>query len=119
MHEIRGIEGLRAALDDEVGVSDWHVIEQDQIDSFAWCTGDHYWIHTDPTRAAKSDPGGTIAHGLLVLSLGPTLTYSLLEVSGFSSSLNYGFERIRFTAPVPVGSRVRLRMTLSDRKSVV
>lgn len=96
----------------ELGCSDWELVDQDRIDEFAWATGDHYWIHTDADRVAQSGRAATIAHGLLTLALGPMLTYSLIEVSGFAATFNYGFEKVRFTAPVAVSSRIRLRLSL-------
>lgn len=80
------------------------------MNAFADATDDHQWIHLDTERAAASDLGGTIAHGLLSLSLGPHLSGQLLSLSGFAHSLNYGYNKVRFPAPVPVGSRVRMRL---------
>ena len=98
----------------EIGVSAWHVIDQATITAFADATGDHQWIHVDPARAAKEVPGGkTIAHGFLLLSLYPVLTAEFFHVAVNSYTLNYGLERVRFTAMVPVDSRVRLRQTIA------
>jgi acyl dehydratase len=113
---VRGSAELAALVGQEVGVSDWFDVSQEAIDAFAEATGDGYWLHTDPGRAAQSPAGGTIAHGLLTLSLGPGFTDALLEFEEFSLRLNYGYERVRFPAPVPVGSRVRMRSTLRDFK---
>lgn len=97
----------------EVGVSDWLTIEQSRIDKFADATGDHQWIHVDPERAAREMPGGkTIAHGFLTLSLIPALTEGLLTVDDVTRVINYGSDKVRFTAMVPVGSRVRARQKL-------
>jgi acyl dehydratase len=109
---IEGIEGLCACVGEELGVSEWRQLDQSQISAFADCTGDQYWIHTDPDRAATTARGTTIAHGLLTLSLGPVLSYEIFEITGVSVYLNYGYGKVRFTAPVPVGSRIRLRAIL-------
>jgi len=105
---------LRDHVGAEIGVSAWHTIDQATINTFAEATGDHQWIHVDPARAAKEVPGGkTIAHGFLLLSLYPALTSEFFAVAQNSYTLNYGLERARFTAMVPVGSRVRLRQTIA------
>lgn len=113
-HTIHGSEALAALVGDEIGPSEWFEVNQAAIDAFAEATGDRYWVHVDAERAAASPAGGTIAHGLLTLSLGPTLTYALLAFEGFSLMLNYGYDRVRFPAPLPVGSRVRMRAKLSQ-----
>jgi acyl dehydratase len=113
MLTITGIDDLKAKLGHELGVSDWHEITQEQIDAFAQVTNDHQWIHVDTERAARTPFGGTIAHGLLTLSLGPQFTYRMFAVEGFAFGLNYGYGRVRFPAPLPVGSRVRMRATLA------
>jgi acyl dehydratase len=110
---IRGLEELEAAVGEDLGVSSWLVVGQTDVDAFARVTGDHYWIHTDPERAARSPLGGTIAHGLLTLSLGPRFTYELVTFEGFAESMNLGYDRVRFPAPLPGGSRVRMRATLA------
>ncbi len=101
----------------DLGVSDWHGVDQATINGFAEVTGDRFWIHTDPVRAAEAG-GTTIAHGLLVLSLGPRLQYTLLDLRPVGSVLNYGYERVRFPAPTPAGTRVRLRLSCRDVKGV-
>ena len=99
----------------EIGLSDWVMIDQATIDAFADVTGDHQWIHVDPERAAKEVPGGkTIAHGYLCLSLFPRLTDAFFTVEQCSYTLNYGLERLRFTAMVPSGSRIRLRQSVAS-----
>ena len=95
----------------ELGVSRWFSIEQPRIDDFAKLTEDEQWIHVDVARAT-SESGGTIAHGLLTLSLLPVMGSSIWRLEGTTSVLNYGFDRVRFTAAVPSGARVRLRETL-------
>lgn len=100
---------------EEIGVSDWVEIDQAMINDFADATGDHQWIHVDPERAARETPGGkTIAHGFLLLSLFPRLSDEFFHVAQNSYTLNYGLERLRFTAMVPVGSRVRLRQSIAS-----
>jgi acyl dehydratase len=112
MRTFNGIDELRAAAGEEIGVSAWHAVTQAGIDAFAEVTGDRQWIHVDRERAASSPFGGTIAHGLLTLSLGPRLLEELLTVEGVAFGVNYGYGRVRFPAPVPAGSRVRMRATL-------
>ena len=103
-------EDLPGLAGQEVGVSDWVLIDQDRISKFADATGDHQWIHVDIERAKKEMPGGkTIAHGYLTLSLIPMLGNQILRVTGVSRGINYGANKVRFTNMVPVGSRVRGR----------
>jgi acyl dehydratase len=106
-------DALAALAGTEIGVSDWLLIDQARIDTFADATGDHQWIHVDAARAAREMPDGkTIAHGFLTLSLIPALTEGLLAVTDVARMINYGCDKVRFTAMVPVGSRVRARQTL-------
>ena len=88
MTTITGMEGLRAALGSELGVTEWREVTQAEVDAFADVTGDHQWIHIDPERAARSPLGGTIAHGLYTLSLAPAMTSALLSYDGFAFALN-------------------------------
>ena len=118
MLTITGIDELRAKVGEELGVSDWLEITQADIDAFAQATGDHQWIHVDPERAAQTPFGGTIAHGLLTLSLGPRFSGEAFALEGFAFALNYGYDRVRFPAPLPVDSRVRMRATLSSADEV-
>lgn len=98
-----------------LGCSAWTVVDQAQVDAFAALTGDDHWIHVDRERAAREMPQGrTIVHGFLVLSLIPALQRSIYTVRQRGRGLNYGCNRVRFTAPVPVGARLRLRQTLLD-----
>ena len=113
MTTITGLDGLRAAEGREIGVTDWREVTQDEVNAFADATGDHQWIHVDPERAAQSPLGGTIAHGLYTLSLAPAMTESLFSFEGFAFALNYGYNRVRFPAPLRVGTRVRMRATLA------
>jgi acyl dehydratase len=108
------LDALRAAVGTELGVSDWIPIGQQQVDQFAAATGDHQWIHTDPERAATGPFGTTIAHGFLTLSLLPVIGESVLQVDGVRMGINYGTNKVRFPAPVPVGSRVRGRVELVE-----
>jgi acyl dehydratase len=103
---------LKQAVGRELGVSDWLEITQRRIDQFADATGDHQWIHVDPERAARGPFGRTIAHGYLTQSLVNHFLPQIVEVRGVSMGVNYGADRLRFPAPVPVGSRVRGRAEL-------
>lgn len=104
---------MKNLVGEEVGVSDWVVIDQDTIDKFAAATGDHQWIHVDVERAKTEMPGGkTIAHGFLTLSLIPRLGATIWAIEHRSRGVNYGLNKLRFTAPVPAGARVRLRQKL-------
>ncbi|HWU64966.1 MAG TPA: MaoC family dehydratase [Ensifer sp.] len=98
-----------AAVGANLGVSDWLTIEQDRIDEFARATGDFQWIHVDPEKAKDGPFGKTIAHGYLSLSLINVFLPDLLFAEGMTMGVNYGTDRVRFPAPVPVGSRVRAR----------
>jgi len=103
---------LEGTAERELGASEWWQVEQRHIDLFAEATGDHQWIHVDPERAAKGPFGGTIAHGYLSLSLLPALLDDLIDVPDARIGINYGIDRIRFTSPVPSGSRVRAKAKL-------
>ena len=111
---IDGIDGLKACVGQHLGYSDYVEITQEQVNLFADATGDHQWIHVDPERAAQSPFGSTIAHGLYTLALGPRFTYEAYEIEGFAFGVNYGYDRVRFPAPLPVDSRVRMRATLGS-----
>jgi acyl dehydratase len=102
-----GPEAVQAAVGTHLGYSDWLEITQDRIDTFAEATGDHQWIHVDPERAKDGPYGKTIAHGYLTLSLSNYFLPQIVEVTGFSMGINYGTGKIRFPAPVPVGSKIR------------
>jgi acyl dehydratase len=108
------LDALEAAAGTELAVSDWVEITQERVNQFADATGDHQWIHVDPERAKRESPfGGPIAHGYLTLSLLPKLMSDAIEIDGTRVSVNYGVNRVRFTDPVPVGSRVRARIGLA------
>lgn len=117
---VEGIAGLEAIAGRETGVSDWFTITQERIDGFADLTEDHQWIHVDPGRASRESPfGGPVAHGFLTLSLLPALMHQAVEVRGdFKLSVNYGLNRLRFTSPVPAGSRIRARVAPRSIKAV-
>ena len=112
------IADLESAEDLDLGVSDWHTVEQKHIDLFADATGDHQWIHVDPDMAAQGPFGTTVAHGYLSLSLLPMLLGQVMGVTDAKMGVNYGTDKIRFTNPVPSGSRVRAKARLmsSQRK---
>jgi acyl dehydratase len=116
---ISSIEEAIDAVGEEFGVSDWITVDQDRIDGFAGATGDHQWIHVDAERARTESPyGSTIAHGFLTLSLIPALSKANYRVENAKMGINYGLNRVRFLAPVPVGSRVRVRSELVDARKV-
>jgi acyl dehydratase len=106
------LSDLAACVGQEVAVSDWLTITQAQVNQFAEATGDHQWIHVDPEKAKSGPFGGPIAHGFLTLSLLPKFFESSFSIVQSRMGVNYGLNKVRFTAPVPVGSRLRARMTL-------
>src|ERR1700740_3586734 len=106
--EVQGVEGMQALLGQEIGPSEWRTVTQADINTFAELSGDDQWIHVDVERAARESPfGTTIAHGNLTLSLIDGLRRDLTTFSGFKLGVNYGWNKVRFPAPVPVGTRVR------------
>jgi acyl dehydratase len=110
---------MDALVGQKIGVSDWVLVDQKTIDLFAEATGDHQWIHVDVERAKKEMPGGkTIAHGFLTLSLLPKLTPTIYRIRNRSRAINYGSNKVRFTAPVPAGSRIRLHLTLKASEEI-
>jgi acyl dehydratase len=112
MRHFARLEELQALVGQEIGLSDWIVVDQQRIDQFAQATGDHQWIHVDPVKAAQGPFGKTIAHGFLTLSLLPELFAAAFDVADVRMGVNYGLNKVRFTAPVPSGSRVRGRFVL-------
>jgi acyl dehydratase len=106
------VADLKAAVGTVVGQSDWVTIDQERINTFADATGDHQWIHVDPQRAAQGPFGTTIAHGYLTLSLIPMLSFDVVKVKDARMGVNYGLNKVRFPAPVPVGSKVRATFEL-------
>ena len=116
---IADLQELRTLIGQELGVSDWREVTQSQVDQFAAATGDHQWIHCDPERAARESPyGRTIAHGFLTLSLGPAMLAEILALAGLRWAVNYGTNRVRFPAPTPVGSRLRMRLKLLELSDI-
>ena len=113
------LERLRGMVGTELGVSDWWEITQERVDAFAEATDDHQFIHVDPEAAAQTPFGGTIAHGFLTLSLTVPMGGSVpLDVGEPKMAINYGLDKVRFPAPVPVGSRIRVRVTLTAVEEV-
>jgi acyl dehydratase len=111
---IADIAQLKPLIGTEVAVSDWIAVSQERIDGFARVTEDHQWIHVDRERAARESPyRTTVAHGFLTLSLLPHLMGQAIEIQGMRLGINYGLNRVRFTGPVPAGSRVRARFRLA------
>ena len=108
--EVQGIDGLKALIGKQIGPGEWRELTQEDINTFADLSGDHQWIHVDPERAAKESPfGTTVAHGNLTLSLIDGLRLDLISSSGFALGVNYGWNKVRFPAPVPAGSRLRAK----------
>jgi acyl dehydratase len=107
MRHFAKLQDLQAQVGREIGVSEWICVDQKRIDQFAEATGDHQWIHVDPVRAAQGPFGQTIAHGFLTLSLMPELFATAFTIDDVRMGVNYGLNKVRFTAPVPSGSRVR------------
>ena len=118
MKTFQTLSDLAACTGQEVAVSDWLTITQQQVNLFADATGDHQWIHVDPERAAAGPFGGTIAHGFLTLSLLPKFFESSFEIIESRMGVNYGLNKVRFMAPVPVGSRLSARMTLLSAEPI-
>lgn len=108
------IDDLVELTGQPLGVSEWVTITQDMVDLFADATGDHQWIHVDPQRAAAGPFGTTIAHGYLTLALLPRLMHQIYRVDGVKLAINYGLNKVRFPAPVPVGSKIRAESSVVD-----
>jgi acyl dehydratase len=112
---VEGVEGVQGRVGQHLGRSGWVHVTQELVNSFADATGDRQWIHVDPERARTESPhGGPIAHGYLTLCLLPTLMRQIVQFTGFRMGVNYGTDRVRFPAPVPVGTRVRAGATLES-----
>ncbi|WP_028925443.1 MaoC family dehydratase [Pseudonocardia acaciae] len=107
MRVFNGVDELKAAVGSHVGTSDWVTVDQKQIDGFADATGDHQWIHVDAEKAKAGPFGTTIAHGFLTLSMTPIFGSQTYRVENVKMAINYGLNKVRFTSPVPVGSRLR------------
>ncbi|HXV71817.1 MAG TPA: MaoC family dehydratase [Acidimicrobiia bacterium] len=113
------LERLQGMVGQEVGVSNWWEVTQERIDKFAEATDDHQFIHVNPEMAAQTPYGGTIAHGFLTLSMSvPMATEVNLDVGSPMMGINYGLDRVRFPAPVPVNSKIRVRVTLEQAEEV-
>lgn len=113
MLEVETPQDLARLAGSKLGISEWFIVTQDHINNFTELTGDNHWIHTDIDRAKKEMPDGkTIAHGFFILSLIPLLAKDVFKIRMRGKGLNYGLNRLRFTSPVPVGSRVRLHQSL-------
>ena len=118
MKTLQSLAELPALVGHEVAVSDWLTVTQEQVDLFAKATGDHQWIHVDVERAKAGPFGAPIAHGFLTLSLIPRFFETSMEIRNTRMGVNYGLNKVRFTAPVPVGSRLRARMKLLACESI-
>ena len=116
---IENLEELKRMVGQEVGVSDWHQVTQEAVQLFADATLDHQWIHVDPKRAKRESPfGGPIAHGYFTLSLAPYLLANIMDIKEKRMGVNYGLNRLRFTSPVPIPSKLRLRATLAQVEEI-
>ncbi len=114
-----GIADAKARLGQEIGVSDWLLIDQQRVNDFARVTGDEQWIHVDVERAKRESPfGGPIAHGYLTVSLLAKFAGECIAVEGIKLAVNYGLNRVRFTSPVKVGSRVRASFVLAELEEI-
>ncbi len=118
MLTLTGLAEVKSYVGQELGVSDWREVTQEKINAFAEVTGDDQWIHIDVERAKETPLGGTIAHGYYVLSLMPRFAYDMFKLEGFAFGLNYGLNRVRFPAPMPVGEKVRMRAKLASVEEV-
>jgi acyl dehydratase len=117
--QVEGIEGLKGLLGEQIGPSEWREVTQEDINAFADLSGDHQWIHTDVERAKNESPfGTTVAHGNLTLSMIDGMRLELLSSSGFKLGVNYGWNRVRFPAPVPAGSRIRATAEVTEVEDV-
>jgi len=115
---ITGVDGLKAAIGDHLGYSEYFDVSQERVNQFAEATGDHQWIHVDVERAKSGPFGGPIAHGYLTLSLGPMLYPTVVRIEGFTMGVNYGANKVRFPSPVPVGSKIRLGVKLLEVEEI-
>ena len=118
MRTFESIDDLMDAKGENLGTSSWVEITQDSVNLFADATGDHQWIHVDPEKAAQGPFGGTIAHGFMTLSLLPRLMAEMYTVNGVKLAINYGLNKVRFPAPVPVGSKVRAVSTVTGAEAL-
>jgi acyl dehydratase len=117
--EVEGIDGIKELMGTEIGPSEWREVTQDDINTFADLSGDHQWIHVDIERAKNESPfGGTIAHGNLTLSMIDGFREELISASGFVLGVNYGWNKIRFPAPVPAGAKIRAKAEVTELDDV-
>ena len=115
---LQGLEGVRERLGDEVGVSSWRTVKQDDIATFATLTGDEQWIHVDPERAKTGPFGATVQHGFLTLGMATGLLWEVCTVEGFGVILNYGLNKVRFPSPLKVDSRIRMHVVIGEVKAL-
>ena len=118
MLTLSGIDEVKAHVGEELGVSDWHEVTQEDINTFADVTGDHQFIHVDVEKAKETPFGGTIAHGYFTLSLIPLLSRQVFGMEGFTFALNYGLNRVRFPSPMPVGQKVRCTVKVAEVQEI-
>lgn len=118
MRTITGLDGLKKVEGEEIGISEWHEVTQKAIDTFADVTGDHQWIHTDPSRAKDTPFGGTIAHGYYTLALAPMFSEQVMKLEGFEFAVNYGLDKVRFPSPLLVGSKLRMKAKLAEVEEI-
>ncbi len=118
IYMIHGPSGLRERAGTSLGVSNWVTVGQEMVTAFAELTGDRQWIHVDPERAGQGPFGATVAHGFLTLSLSTDLLDQIFTVDNVTLILNYGLNRVRFPAPLPVGSRIRMHVTLAEAADI-
>ena len=118
MKVFKDLNEFAAAQGSQLGPTEWMEISQDRVNLFADATDDHQWIHVDPARAADGPFGGTIAHGLLTLSLLPHFSHDLYRVEGITLAVNYGYNKVRFITPVKVGAKIRARGEVSEIKQL-
>ena len=111
---IHGVAGLRERAGSPLGTSTWVTVDQEMVTTFADLTGDRQWIHVDPERARQGPFGATVAHGFLTLGMSTGLLWDIFTVDGVGMILNYGLNRVRFPAPLPVGSRIRMHVSLAE-----
>jgi acyl dehydratase len=114
MKLFNGIGELESQVGQHLGYSDWHTVTQEEVNLFAQATRDHQWIHTDPEKAKDGPFGATVAHGYFILALIPVLSWEIYDIAGLKMSLNYGANKVRFPAPVTVGSSIRAGVELLD-----
>jgi len=115
---LHGLDGLQERAGQEIGTSSWRTVEQENIDTFAKLTGDEQWIHTDPERAKTGPFGTTVQHGFLTLGMATGQLWEVCIVDGFGVVLNYGLNKVRFPAPLRVGSRIRMNVQIAEVKAL-